>query len=130
MTQHSLTSSPSYLYYAGGAVSYTGGTSAAAPVIAGIVGLLNDARLRRGQPTMGFLNPWLYGSGSGSLIDVTAGKARGCTGVNLQTGKPIEGSVIPWASWNGTAGWDPATGMGMPDLVAMLDSALKVAESM
>ena len=36
-----------------------GGTSAAAPIAAGIFTLLNGERLARGQPPMGFLNPWL-----------------------------------------------------------------------
>ncbi|KAL1868239.1 hypothetical protein VTK73DRAFT_3766 [Phialemonium thermophilum] len=125
VSAHSL--SPPYLFYAAGSVAYTGGTSAAAPVVTGIIGLLNDARLRVGAPAMGFLNPWLYGSGAKTLTDVTGGKALGCNGVNLQTGLPIEGSVIPWASWNGTVGWDPATGLGMPDFEAMRRDALEIA---
>ena len=36
-----------------------GGTSAAAPIAAGIFTLLNGERMARGQPPMGFLNPWL-----------------------------------------------------------------------
>lgn len=34
-----------------------GGTSAAAPAAAGIFSLLNDARLRKGLPSLGFINP-------------------------------------------------------------------------
>jgi tripeptidyl-peptidase-1 len=37
-----------------------GGTSCAAPVVSGIISLLNDARLLQGKSTLGFLNPWLY----------------------------------------------------------------------
>lgn len=102
--------------------------------MAGLVGLLNDARLRAGGATMGFINPWLYAAAAEAggtapfLTDVTAGKVLGCTGTNLQTGAAVDGSVIPGASWNGTVGWDPATGLGMPDLGKMLESALGMVE--
>merc|ERR1719313_1761741 len=38
-----------------------GGTSAAAPIVAGLVASLNGARLSVGKPPLGFLNPMLYG---------------------------------------------------------------------
>jgi tripeptidyl-peptidase-1 len=126
ISAHSL--SPNYLYYTGGAVSYTGGTSAAAPMVAGLIGLINDARLRAGKPVMGFINPWLYSLGVGhgtGLTDVTGGAALGCTGVNLQTGQRLPtASIIPGAMWNATAGWDASTGLGMPDLLALVKRAL------
>ncbi len=106
-------------------MGYTGGTSAAAPVVGGLIGLLNDARLKAGKPAMGFINPWLYSTGYKALIDVTGGSAKGCNGVNLQTGETVVGGgVIPYASWNGTEGWDPGTGLGMPDLQALVKLAL------
>lgn len=43
----------------GGAVAASGGTSASGPIFAGVVGLLNDARLAAGKPPVGFLNPLL-----------------------------------------------------------------------
>ncbi|KAL0931697.1 tripeptidyl peptidase a [Colletotrichum truncatum] len=103
----------------------TGGTSASAPLVAGLVGLLNDARIRVNQPTMGFMNPWLYKRGFRGLTDVNAGVAQGCGGVDLQSGKPIQGAgVIPFASWNGTQGWDPVTGLGLPNFEQMKTIAL------
>ncbi|KAJ6590124.1 tripeptidyl peptidase A [Mycena vulgaris] len=72
-----------------------GGTSAAVPTAASMVALLNDWRLRHGKPTMGFLNPFLYGAGSKGLVDITEGHVEGCE----QPG------------FNATHGWDPATGM-------------------
>ncbi|KAI0878421.1 peptidase S8/S53 domain-containing protein [Hypoxylon argillaceum] len=123
ISAHSL--SPNYLFYNSDDIGQTGGTSAAAPVVAGIIALLNDARLRAGKPTMGFINPFLYSLKSGPLVDVTAGKAVGCNGYNMQTGGLVRGGgKIPWASWNGTVGWDPATGMGIPDFQKMLAAAL------
>lgn len=46
-----------------------GGTSASAPTFAGVISLLNNARLKQGLPPMGFLNPWLYGVGRGGLTE-------------------------------------------------------------
>ncbi|KAJ7189013.1 tripeptidyl peptidase A [Mycena filopes] len=76
-----------------------GGTSAAVPTAASIVALLNDWRLRNGKPTMGFLNPFLYGVGSSGMVDMTEGFVEGCE----QPG------------FNATVGWDPATGLGYFD---------------
>ncbi|KAJ7921462.1 tripeptidyl peptidase A [Mycena leptocephala] len=73
-----------------------GGTSAAVPTTAGIVALLNDWRLRHGKPTMGFLNPFLYGVGMKGMVDITEGFVNGCE----QPG------------FNATHGWDPASGLG------------------
>ncbi|KAF7289272.1 Tripeptidyl peptidase A [Mycena indigotica] len=77
-----------------------GGTSAAVPTAAGIVALLNDWRIKHGKPTMGFLNPFLYGAGSKGLVDVTEGSVWGC-------------GLEP--AFNATAGWDPASGLGYFD---------------
>lgn len=92
---------------------FSGGTSAAAPLIAGMVGLLNDARLRDGRPVMGFLNPWLYGEAQGRpgvLTDVKDGYAKGCDGIDTQSGMPVEGAGVvgkAGAFWNATAGEFP-----------------------
>ncbi|KAJ0163802.1 Tripeptidyl-peptidase sed4 [Colletotrichum tanaceti] len=103
----------------------TGGTSASAPLVAGLVGLLNDARIRTGQPAMGFLNPWLYKRGFKGLTDVSTGVAKGCDGTDLQAKKPLQGAgVIPFASWNGTQGWDPVTGLGLPNFEEMKKIAM------
>ncbi|KAI0481640.1 peptidase S8/S53 domain-containing protein [Xylaria cf. heliscus] len=123
ISAHSL--SPNYLFFNSNETGQTGGTSAAAPVVAGVIALLNDARLRAGKPTMGFINPFLYSLASEHLIDITAGKAVGCNGYNMQTGGLVRGGgKIPWASWNGTLGWDPVTGVGTPDFQKMLVAAL------
>ncbi|KAK2057836.1 Pro-kumamolisin [Colletotrichum caudatum] len=103
----------------------SGGTSASAPLVSGLIALLNDARIRAGQPTMGFMNPWLYKRGFKGLTDVAAGGALGCGGIDLQTGKPLQGAgVIPFASWNATQGWDPVTGLGLPNFEEMKKIAL------
>jgi kumamolisin len=76
-----------------------GGTSAVAPLWAGLVALLNQ---QIGHP-VGFLNPLLYGalSASGCLRDVTQGGNGG-----YSAGK----------------GWDPCTGWGSPNGVKLLQA--------
>jgi tripeptidyl-peptidase-1 len=61
-----------------GNVALIDGTSAASPTFAGIISLLNDARLSRGMSPLGFLNPRLYTVGIGGLNDITAGNNPGC----------------------------------------------------
>ncbi|RDK47946.1 subtilisin-like protein [Aspergillus phoenicis ATCC 13157] len=110
--------SPYYETYIDGQLGLVAGTSGASPVFAGIVALLNDARLRANKTSLGFLNPWLYSSGYKSLNDITSGEAVGCQG-------DVEGAgVIPWASWNATTGWDPATGLGTPNFAKLKEAVL------
>lgn len=55
------------------------GTSASAPVFAGVVALLNAARKSQGQAPLGFLNPWLYNN-TAAFFDITGGYSSGCSG--------------------------------------------------
>ncbi|KAI7972841.1 hypothetical protein EIK77_000728 [Talaromyces pinophilus] len=120
---HSLL--PDYQVVGGGELQPSGGTSAASPVFAGIIALLNDARLSAGKPTLGFLNPFIYFSGYRGLNDITGGQSVGCNGINGQTGQPVVGGgVVPGAAWNCTTGWDPATGLGTPDFQKLKDLVL------
>jgi tripeptidyl-peptidase-1 len=99
------------------------GTSASAPAFAGIVALLNDARLRAKKPTLGFLNPLLY-SAPEALNDIVLGGSTGCDGNARFHGAPNGSPVIPYASWNATAGWDPVSGLGTPNFPKLLKAAL------
>jgi tripeptidyl-peptidase-1 len=99
----------------GGRLRGSGGTSASAPVVCGIIGLLNDARLRAGKSSLGFINPLLYAVGFTALNDITGGGSVGCNGINGQNGASVQGGIIPFASWNATVGWDPVTGLGTPN---------------
>jgi kumamolisin len=80
-----------------------GGTSAVAPLWAGLTALLNQSL---GKP-VGFINPLLYGlpAASGAFKDITVGNNNG---------------------FNAGPGWDPCTGLGRPDgarLLAALSGA-------
>jgi kumamolisin len=74
-----------------------GGTSAVAPLWAGLVALMNQ---KLGHP-VGFLNPMLYGSlhGKNATHDITSGNN---------------------GSYSAKAGWDPCTGWGSPDGAKLL----------
>lgn len=95
-----------------GAVRDVGGTSASAPTFAGLVSLLNEARIRAGCPPLGHLNPWLY-QNPGMFTDITLGtNAISREGLKLHAG------------FRCAPGWDPATGLGSPKFDEMLRAAL------
>lgn len=113
-----------YAVYDKGMLTLLEGTSASSPTFAAIVALLNDARLRSGQPVLGFLNPWLYSEGYKALNDITRGGSTGCDGRGRFGGGALGGAVVPGASWNATEGWDPVTGYGTPDFAKLLKLAV------
>lgn len=113
---HSVSPDYEVIYF--GEKSASGGTSAAAPVWAGIVGLLNDARFRAGKNgSLGWLNPLVYKYGPQVLTDITAGYSVGCNGNNTQSGgaEPTGSGIVLGARWNATVGWDTTTGFGTPN---------------
>ncbi|KAF7307383.1 Family S53 protease-like protein [Mycena indigotica] len=76
------------------------GTSASTPVFASVIAFLNDELITAGRPPLGFLNPLLYSpAGRAALEDVSVGNNPGC------------GTY----GFNATAGWDPVTGLGVPN---------------
>jgi kumamolisin len=81
-----------YQIFVDGQKSVIGGTSAVAPLMAGLVARLNQ---QAGQP-IGFLNPVLYqqAEAAGAFHDVTQGNN---------------------GSYSAGAGWDACTGLGSPD---------------
>jgi kumamolisin len=94
-----------YRIYASG-WQIVGGTSAAAPLWAGLIALANQRAAGSGKPPLGFLNPPIYalaGSSSSSLPfhDVTLG-----------------GNLY----YAATPGWDYATGWGTPDGAALVQA--------
>ena len=58
-----------------GGQTSVGGTSAAAPTFAGIVSMLNEARIQHGKKQLGLLNNWIY-QNSDMLTDITQGSDR------------------------------------------------------
>lgn len=93
-----------------------GGTSAVAPLWAGLVALLNQ---QLSQP-VGYLNPTLYQqvAGSGGLRDITSG--------NNDTVTTSSGNTT---GYQASAGWDACTGLGSPDGAKLLDTLKSLAGS-
>jgi tripeptidyl-peptidase-1 len=71
-----------------------------------MVALVNDARMRAGKPSLGWLNPLLYSDKvRGVLRDVTVGNSRGC--------RFLDGTDSP--GWSSVVGYDCVTGLGVVD---------------
>ncbi|KAJ5437704.1 Peptidase S8/S53 subtilisin/kexin/sedolisin [Penicillium cf. griseofulvum] len=90
------------IYNRGMAVAI-GGTSASAPVFAGILTRINEERLAAGKSTVGFVNPVLYAHPE-AFFDVTKGTNAGCNTIGFFAVK----------------GWDPVTGLGTPNYPELL----------
>ncbi|MDB6065263.1 MAG: Sedolisin [Pedosphaera sp.] len=95
-----------------------GGTSAAAPLWAGFMALVNQQAVVNGKPTAGFINPAVYAIGKG-------GNYASCfhdikSGSNTNSSNPTNFFAV--------AGYDLVTGWGTPagqSLIAVLSGTLK-----
>jgi len=87
------------------------GTSASAPVFAGMITLINGARISAGKKSIGFLNQLIYGlalSTLGAFNDITSGENNCCAGDPTQQPPP----VCCQYGFTAAPGWDPLTGWG------------------
>jgi len=91
----------------GGNTLQESGTSASAPVFAGMITLINNDRLNANKKPLGFLNPSLYALPSSAFTDITVGENNCCAGNPPQI-------VCCQYGFNATVGWDPLTGLGSP----------------
>jgi subtilase family serine protease len=103
------------------------GTSASTPVFAGMVSLLNSARLKAGMSKMGFLNPFLYGYYQNFTHDITSGDNK-CTEINFCDGDTCYANCCK-EGFYATNGWDPMTGLGSINFEQFLITALNVANA-
>jgi tripeptidyl-peptidase-1 len=85
------------------------GTSCSTPSFAGMVTMLNNVRLQAGK-TLGFINPFLYGTPSG-FTDILTGS------------NDVQQDGYGWYA---TSGWDPATGLGTPNFGRLADAVRKL----
>ena len=97
-----------YQVYIQGVKQMVSGTSASTPCVAGIIALLNDARLQAGKPPLGHINPFIYQNPS-AFNDIVHGKNN-------------NGGLLP--GFEATKGWDPVTGLGTPKYPELLKAAL------
>jgi kumamolisin len=86
----------------GQTIAFVGGTSAAAPLVAGMIALWDQQARQAGLPNPGFVPPLLYSiahHSPGSFLDITAGSNAIFGGVSCCTAGP---------------GFDLASGLGSP----------------
>jgi kumamolisin len=85
----------------GQSLAFVGGTSAAAPLVAGMIALWNQQARQAGAPRPGFVPPLLYSLARrpGAFLDITQGNDVVFAGVNCCTAGP---------------GFDLASGLGSP----------------
>ena len=89
-----------------GQISGVGGTSAATPMIAGMVALLNDWRFNQGKPSLGFIAPLFYQAAAEmptSFTDITTGSNQCTVEACCQYG------------YYASTSWDPVSGLGSPN---------------
>jgi len=90
------------------------GTSAAAPLVAGMIAVINAGRAENGDEALGFLNPTLYAlyderNRDEYFNDVTSGYNEGC-------------EADDEIGWYAASGWDPVTGVGTPRFDELYDA--------
>jgi len=104
-----------YLIIDGGNLVQVSGTSCSAPVFAGMISLINDARLNAKKSPLGFLNPALYSlQGTNAFNDITYGINNCCA----------EAIVCCEYGFLATPGWDPMTGLGSPNFGNLMPALL------
>lgn len=86
------------------------GTSAAAPVVASLMALVNNERLQRGKTPVGFINVVLYEHPE-IFNDIVEGANEGCGFAD---------------AFLAVEGWDPVTGLGSLDYSRMFDVFLQL----
>mmetsp|Transcript_21927 Transcript_21927/g.21212 ORF Transcript_21927/g.21212 Transcript_21927/m.21212 type:complete len:770 (+) Transcript_21927:254-2563(+) len=95
----------------GGNTFLLSGTSASAPVVAGMFSLINAQRLAIGKPSLGFVSPALYDGHKNFVKDITSG-FNNCPAGGVDAQCCTQG-------FHATPGWDPPSGLGSPNFKAM-----------
>jgi tripeptidyl-peptidase-1 len=106
-----------------GGDSAIGGTSASAPIVAGVFTLLNDYSLNTDKKPIGPMNQLLYQWGAtkpDAFQDVTVGD-NACT----ESGCALDYCIGFYCA----PGWDPVTGWGSPNYAKMVGYLAELLES-
>ena len=95
-----------YAVYIGGTLTILSGTSASAPVMAGMLSNINAARIAAGKGPVGWANPAMYANSAQFVNDITSGNNK-CAALNSER-------VVNCCTqgYYATTGWDPVTGLG------------------
>jgi len=90
-----------------GSGTIVGGTSAVAPLVAGLIACINEAATKKFGKTVGFINPLIYAAASRNIFrDITDG--------NNDVYADLRGL------YTAGPGWDSCSGQGVPDGAALL----------
>jgi len=115
-----LTADNVFVTYGNGQTGTFGGTSCATPLWAAFTALVNQLAVTNGEPTVGFINPVVYGMGKGSnALNYTSLFHDITTGNNENSSSPSKFSAV--------AGYDLCTGWGTP-IGSNLLTALAIPE--
>jgi hypothetical protein len=113
------------------------GTSASAPVFGAMISLINAARAKKNQSSVGFINPTLWafsGATPGNPHNLTLFTAFQdvTSGINkcmAYAGQHYENAFCCDSGFTATVGWDPVTGLGsitLPNLIKALTKEVEV----
>jgi kumamolisin len=100
-----------YQIFLAGNPSVIGGTSAVAPLWAGLIARMNQRLISLGSKPVGFLNPFIYSNSvmsAGVFHDIVSGT------------NDITGAL--GGRYSATAGWDAASGLGTPNGAKLLQA--------
>ena len=125
MPDVALTADNVYVIYNDGGSGLFGGTSCATPLWAAFTALVNEQALAGGRPTVGFLNPAVYGLGQSlsypaDFHDITNGNNTNVCSPNLFYAVP---------GYDLCTGWGTPAGLGLinalatPDFLQILPTA-------
>jgi len=95
-----------YLLVVDGQSQPNGGTSAASPLVASLLTLINQSRAAAGKGRVGYLTPLLYQSSNGG----SAAGAAGCTDVTSGNN-----NTAADGGYSAGSGYDAASGWGTPN---------------
>ncbi|MDE3166556.1 MAG: S8 family serine peptidase [Acidobacteriota bacterium] len=111
-----------YLVYSSGTLSVVGGTSASAPVAAGIAAILNQRiASTTGASGVGNINPQIYSlwqTVPGAFHDVVSGDNN----VTITCGARSRGCISGTYGFSAGPGYDQATGLGSVDAYQLVSS--------
>lgn len=95
-----------YQIFLNGVMTTIGGTSAVAPLMAGLIARINEATTKKFGKTVGFINPLIYAShAQGVFRDITVGN------------NDITGSLH--GMYKAGPGWNACSGLGVPNGAAL-----------
>ncbi|CEO98853.1 hypothetical protein PBRA_006967 [Plasmodiophora brassicae] len=109
-----------YVIVDGAQALQVSGTSASAPVFAGMLALVNARRAQAGKPPVGFVNPLLYSLQATTQARVYNDIAQGSNNCAAGVAPNINCCT---SGYTATTGWDPVTGLGSVNFDAFLAAA-------